>query len=433
MKYAIISALVAVSVFSGAAAPRVDTSDVTMSQDPHSRVVTVTYTLKEEPGVITLDIQTNNAAGGWASIGDGNIRLLGGAVNRLVDELDVQQTITWHAAQSWGGRKIAAGDIRAVVKAWATNAPPDYMVVDLEEPFAVFYYPSEAALPRPVSDRIYKTGKLVMRKVPAAGVIWRMGISDANDQTPHYVQLDEDYYLGVYPLTRQQYYLMNNKVNASYGYERAETAEGEDERSRACGALSFASLRGSSKGLEWPNGARHEVDADSAIDRLRKMTGLFFDLPTEAQWQFACRAGSGSDLYTGKDYSEAEVARLAWFDTNSKVMTATGTEKSGTHEVGLKTPNVWGFYDMLGNVSELCLDRYSIVNYTGNASDVMKNPEGPEDAAATSRVCCGGNAWYSNNRSFFTSGARLEFKTTSDPYYSNYYGARLWAPAHAVK
>ena len=96
-------------------------------------------------------------------------------------------------------------------------------------------------------------------------------------------------------------------------------------------------------------------------------------------------------------------------------------------------PNLWGFYDMLGNVSELCLDRYSVVNFTGDASDVAKDPEGPGDGAGTSRVGCGGNAWYSNNRAYFTSGARLEHKTTNQAYYTNCYGVRLWAPAHAVR
>lgn len=72
-----------------------------------------------------------------------------------------------------------------------------------------------------------------------------------------------------------------------------------------------------------------------------------FRLPTEAEWQFACQAGS-------KDIRYGEFNEIAWFKENSN---------DRTHEVGLKLPNAWGLYDMLGNVWEWCSDIYDETVY----------------------------------------------------------------------
>jgi formylglycine-generating enzyme required for sulfatase activity len=89
--------------------------------------------------------------------------------------------------------------------------------------------------------------------------------------------------------------------------------------------------------------------ANKYAEWLSAKTGEYYRLPTEAEWEYACRAGSQSGLPT------ASLGDYAWFATNS----ATANFSGGTyHPIGTKKPNAWGLYDMLGNVMEWTLDQY---------------------------------------------------------------------------
>jgi hypothetical protein len=99
---------------------------------------------------------------------------------------------------------------------------------------------------------------------------------------------------------------------------------------------------------------------------LYSKTGIFFRLPTEAEWEYACRAGSKTTYFFGND--PAQLGQYAWFKTNSKLK---------YQKVGQKKPNAWGLYDMLGNVAEWTLDQYDPAYFTKlgeNASDPLINP-----------------------------------------------------------
>lgn len=96
---------------------------------------------------------------------------------------------------------------------------------------------------------------------------------------------------------------------------------------------------------------------------LYNKTGIFYRLPTEAEWEYACRAGSSSPYFFGTDDNELE--KYAWYNKNCN---------KTYHKVGQLKPNAWGLYDMLGNVAEWVMDQYD-ENYFSKMNGVTNNPE----------------------------------------------------------
>ena len=117
-------------------------------------------------------------------------------------------------------------------------------------------------------------------------------------------------------------------------------------------------------------------DCQEFIRKLNSLTGQNFRLPTEAEWEFACRGGNNSRGY--KYSGSNSFDNVAWYDGNS------GGE---THPVATKSSNELGIYDMSGNVWEWCSDRYA-----GYSSGAQTNPKGPYDGSY--RVVRGGSCDY---------------------------------------
>lgn len=149
-------------------------------------------------------------------------------------------------------------------------------------------------------------------------------------------------------------------------------------------------------------GERHPVDSVSWDDaqrflfKLQEKTGRKLTLPTEAQWEFAARAGTSTPWSFGSD--EAKLGDYAWYGENSG---------DATHPVGEKKPNAWGLYDMYGNVQEWCLDWYAAPYPQGEVAD----PQGPR--SGDSRVLRGG-AWgddFTMVRSAYRNAAGADART----------------------
>ena len=141
-------------------------------------------------------------------------------------------------------------------------------------------------------------------------------------------------------------------------------------------------------------------DCQEFIRKLNSLTGQNFRLPTEAEWEFACRGGNNSRgyKYSGSNY----IDNVAWYDGNSG---------DKTHPVATKSPNELGIYDMSGNVWEWCADWYG--DYS---SGRQTNPKGPYGGSG--RVNRGGS-WYN-----FARNCRSSLRYYYFPAY-RYYGLGL--------
>ena len=324
------------AMVAGASAPVVKTSSVTMTQNRSSRLVTINYTLEEEPAIVTVDIQTNGV-----SIGGRNLWYFAGDVNKCVDV--GPHTMTWRPDKAWPGHKLTDG-VTAVVTAWATNTPPDVMAVSLVTKKTRLYYPSLEAVPGGVNADLYKTGMMAFRKCPAANVTWRMGAPKSEysfwNDPAHLVTLSNDFYIGVFQVTQRQYELIAGSVPEG-GYD------GEDRATHPVEQVSYNTLRKSS----WPSSGS-AVDSNSFIGKMRGFTGLTsLDLPLDAQWEFACRAGCGATYYDGSNPTDKAAANVEMNRMGRYKENGTTTAVVGSFE-----PNAWGIYDMSGNIWEWCLD-----------------------------------------------------------------------------
>lgn len=232
------------------------------------------------------------------------------------------------------------------------------------------------------NDAKYATTHLVMRRIPAG--TFKMGYASDDDApwkerelAQKSVQLSQPYYIGVYEVTVAQWSLLAGRG--------ADQSLGANDLTRPTLSDSYNNIRGAYStpgGLyDWPN--ETSVDPASYIGRLRGLTGRAFDLPTEAQWEKACKAGTDGVYYNGdRTTNRATRNRIAWNASNS-ANDAAGTNYV-VHAVGLLLPNNYGLYDMLGNAHEYVRDW--MAGSGGSVADV--DPVGPTAAGA--------DYWYEN-------------------------------------
>ena len=180
-----------------------------------------------------------------------------------------------------------------------------------------------------------------MVKIPGGSYL--MGSNEGeDDERPIHNVLVDGFYLGKYEITQQQWVeLMETRPWKNLDYVR----EGDN----------YPAVN-----VSW-------FDVKHFIRKLNGISGEYFRLPTEAEWEYACRAGSTSKFAHGS--LKMGLSHYAWFYDN-----AFNKDERYAHEVGTRKPNKWELFDMLGNVYEWCSDWYSR-NYYNKCP--VNNPKGP--------------------------------------------------------
>jgi len=274
-----------------------------------------------------------------------------------------------------------AGETVTMTAIWE-NGSSRYMVIDLsggttETKYRVSYLDG---IPAGGWTDDYKTSKLVLRWIEPG--TFTMGsptdeLGRKSKETKHQVTLTRGCWMAVFETTQRQWELVMGE-KPSY-FDDSSCYE-----SRPVEKVSYDMIRGSSTGAGWP--ANSDVDAESFLGKLRAKTGGMFDLPTEAQWEYACRAGTTTALNSGKNLTKASYCPnmddVGRYNNN-------GGSSDGTAKVGSYAPNAWGLYDMHGNVSEWCLDW----GLTDLGDSAVSDPSG--EASGSNRILRGGN-WNSD-------------------------------------
>ncbi len=345
-------------------------SDVTVRQRwPWSRLVDIDYTLDCEDAQ-TFDVRLS-AFDGKTALPLPDASLTGD----LYGVSRGARRIVWDPMRTDYTNQLL---MRFNVDLTPTNVPV-YAVIDLTAAPGTsnqieYVYPDDTRLTTEgqytnvwfgvTNDAIYATDKLVLRRIRAGS--FKMG-----DTVPPRVSttLTKDFYVGVFEVTEAQW---------------TKIMGGSSTSTKPKASVSYNSVRGATNNVpsvDWHTTGT-TVSPTSFIGLLRSRTGIgTFDLPTEAQWEYFCRAGTAC-YYNAFYYNDGESSsssdtnvlnRLGWWVSNS----------GSTRNVGGKEANLWGLYDTQGNVWEHCLDWY------GAALSGGADPTGPQ--TGSTRLIHGGS------------------------------------------
>lgn len=356
-----VAAVATTGLWAWADAPSITLNRV-QQRYPWNGLVDIDYTVSgvDDPAdyYVRFTVTTNGASTGFAChefLND----------DTLLNASNGSYRVTWESASDL--KKFFSKGVS--VDADLVYSPGDksdspyaqYMIIDLSGGSTATSYPvshmtvAKSAIDATFNIDEYKLTKLVLRRIRAGTFI--MGSPDDEEktvpgskapqyqhkETQHQVTLTKDYYIGVFPVTQQQYYQVMNANPSKFkgtSYPGCEKAPVE--------YLYYKHVRGANKGLAVP--ITGEVDEGTFLYNIRLRSGVdTLELPTAAQWEYAVRAGTTGSTYFGNNViKDAELlGRYCWYSGNSG---------SRTHSVGEKLPNPWGLYDMLGNTFEFCLD-----------------------------------------------------------------------------
>lgn len=273
-----------------------------------------------------------------------------------------------------------------------------YMVIDLSGGANASSYPVSylSAVPSGGWSTTYKTTKMVLRRINP-GTFSMCG--------QYTTTLTEPYYIGVFEVTEKQYKLIT-------GSNPSQVSQYYSGDTLPVNAPSYNMLRGTSNGAKWP--ASSAVDSSSTIGKIRTRTGMPFDLPTEAQWEYACRAGTTSSFNNGGESLE-DAKKVGCYEENAPYWDKDGYWGQRENYVGSYKANAWGLYDMHGNLAEWCLDWY-----VKNLSSPQTDPKGP--SSGTKRVVRGGTYYW---HYYDATSSSREGNISTPGYETSIFGFRL--------
>ena len=235
-------------------------------------------------------------------------------------------------------------------------------------------------------DRTYTANWVELEMKPILAGTFTMGspvgeLGRSSNETQHQVTLSQDFWMGTYELTQDQYF-------AVMGTNPSEFKEGAAASVRPTTSANYPVENVSYNDItKADTGFLAQINTQLAG---QIPTGYKLDLPTEAQWEYACRAGTTKALNNDKNListntSDSNLSEVAWYKQNW------GNENNKTHAVGALASNTWGLYDMHGNINEFCKDLYVYGYYgiCGNCTD----PVGPDTG---SKYVVRGGSWFSD-------------------------------------
>lgn len=312
---------------------------------------------------------------------------------------DGSHRVTWDLAADHPGLVTSNFTARVTVTPLGDTAPV-YMVIDLSAgPTAgAGDYPVRYTTQAPdLSDDTCRTTEMWLRRCPAG--TFNMGYDDYTSAVSgawksHEVTLSHPFYIGIFEVTQQQWYQVAGTWPSRF----------TNEVYRATRPVESVSFQGDIRGdTGWgdnnPANGKN-CDSSSFIGKMRSRVGItWIDLPTEAQWEYAARAGAdniccwnGVDTATVINYARGGNTPTGVANLNMGNSDRNSTTQNGTGKVGSYAPNNWGLYDMLGNVSEWCGDGKGKSNYpTGEGytfTDPRMDPEKVQISAG--RITRGG-------------------------------------------
>lgn len=326
---------------------------------PWNGKVDIDYTLNSSSAGAVFSVQFFGRVGSGEPFalstveGDGQYGLVIGSGSKR---------LTWDSTADLG-HTVDSSAAKVAVYAQDVTGNATYLVFDLTS--NTVGYSSTA--PSAAEGAVTKLTQVWFRRVEAGTFVMGSNSNDpyheeyAASEVEHTVTITKPFYLGVFEFTQKQF-----ETIAGYNPVQMWAYIGP---TKPVDSVSYNDLRGENAGATWPTYTDYRVDATSFFGVFRARFGnqFIFDLPTDAQWEMACR-DKGDGTYWGSGvWNDGRAILGTNPDSNlDNLANYDGDSSPVPHEVGTKTPNRIGLYDMHGNVDEVCLDIWSqdISSYT---------------------------------------------------------------------